>query len=533
MPESHFLLYRRLLPAFLFLLLYGSSAPAQVPLPIVHRPAPETNVTVDGSEAMFTTMCALHAAGFEADVSSSGWHPLRARLREILRQQQGPAVDAIRNFYSMHVLPDPGATLSRYIWYGLIAGPAPDFKLTLRHDELPPDVIAIEGFGELLSAYYREQNIGALWRQVQPVYLQEIERLHEDVTRLVFLSSGYLREMTVPSEEHRFRIVVEPLVGRITNVRNYGEHYAIVLSGASEFPVDVVRHAYLHYLLDGLPLRYPRVVAAKYPLLATAGKAPRLPEEMKDDPASWFTECLIRAVELKLKHISPGEREAALEINDGSGYVLVRPIFNALDNFEKSEPAMSLYFPEMVRSIDTAAEAKRIQTLKFLPVEEAAQAPDAQQKEVPRSSRAAAVPSALPLDPDVIASLTEGERRIAEKNPRAAEAAFQKVLTKYPEQSRAWYGLGLVAMMEHDGRRAEQVFTRLVQGEHAASDDPRVLAWAHFYLGRLREINSQNNAAKEEYEAALAVAGAPQDVQGAARKALAALAEEQARQPQP
>ena len=290
LPDFNLLRFRYLLPGFLILLLGTGSVKAQVPLPLVRRAAPQTNVTVDGSEAMFTTMCALHAAGFEEEVSSAGWHPLRARLREILRQQQGPAVEAIRNFYHLHVLPDPAATLSRYIWFGLVAGPAPDFKLTLRHDELPPDVIAIEGYGELLTAYYREQNIGDLWRQVQPVYQKEIEQLHEGVTQVVFISSGYLREMAVPSQGHSFRIVVEPLVGRITNVRNYGEHYAIVLSGATKFPVDVVRHAFLHYLLDPLPLRYPRVVAAKYPLMATAGKAPRLPAELKEDPGAWFTE---------------------------------------------------------------------------------------------------------------------------------------------------------------------------------------------------------------------------------------------------
>src|SRR6476646_7126907 len=34
------------------------------------RPAPQSAVTVDGSEAMFATMCALVAAGFESNVSA-------------------------------------------------------------------------------------------------------------------------------------------------------------------------------------------------------------------------------------------------------------------------------------------------------------------------------------------------------------------------------------------------------------------------------------------------------------------------------
>src|SRR2546429_6915977 len=86
-------------------------------------------------------------------------------MRERLRQQSGPAVDAVRQFYRQHELRDPGATLSRYLWFGLVSGPAPAFQSILRRDELPPDVIALLGFSELLSTYYQEQKIGDLWQQ--------------------------------------------------------------------------------------------------------------------------------------------------------------------------------------------------------------------------------------------------------------------------------------------------------------------------------------------------------------------------------
>src|SRR5260370_38950273 len=50
------------------------------------QPPPPNAVTVDGSEAMFTTMCALLAAGFESNVSSDNWTAFRAQMRERLRQ---------------------------------------------------------------------------------------------------------------------------------------------------------------------------------------------------------------------------------------------------------------------------------------------------------------------------------------------------------------------------------------------------------------------------------------------------------------
>src|SRR6266702_574095 len=481
----------------------------------------ETTVTVDGSEAMFTTMCALLASGFESNMSSDNWTAFRAQMRERLRQQSGPAVDAVRQFYRQHELRDPGATLSRYLWFGLVSGPAPAFQSILRRDELPPDVIALLGFSELLSTYYQEQKIGDLWQQVQPIYNREIQRLHEPLTQVVYTSAGYLRETLDPYGPRKFNIIVEPLVGRITNVRNFGDHYALVLSGADDIPLDVVRHAFLHFMLDPLPLMYPHVVAVKGLLYDTAAKAPRLVKDLKDDFPSYFAECIVRAVELRMKRISPGGREAALTRNDADGYVLVRPLVTALADFEKSEPSMKRYFPDLVRSIDEKAEAKRIAAIQFAPAD-ATETDGAAVEAVAHPKKA--LPTTVPDDREAISALTEGERQIAAKNPRAAEAAFQKVLSKYPDQPRAWFGMGVAAYMNHDSARAKQVFGRLTAGEHAATGDPRVLAWSHVYLARLYDYEGNTSEAKAEYESALAVEGGPAEARQAAQKELAASA---------
>jgi hypothetical protein len=486
------------------------------------RSAPQSPVTVDGSEAMFTTMCALLAAGFESDVRADNWTPFRAQMREKLRSQQGPAVEAMREFYRKHELRDHGATLSRYLWFGLVSGPAPQFQSVLRRDDLPPEVIELEGFSEILANYYQEQKIGVIWRQVQPIYEREVERLHDSVSQIVFVTTGYLRQILDQSDPRTFTIVVEPLVGRITNVRNFGDHYALVLSGGEEIPTDIVRHAFLHYLLDPLPLMYSHVIAVKRPLFETAAPAPRLAPELKDDFASYFAECTVRAVELKLKRMSPGERDAAMSRDDEDGYVLVRPLFVALSKFENSEPSMKYFFPDLVRSIDVAAETKRLSAVKFAQVESAQPGDEAASEKIARLRKAA--PTTVPNDADVIAALTEGERQIAAKNPRAAEASFQKVLTRYPDQPRAWFGIGVVASLDQDAARAKQVFGRLTTGEHAATQDPMVMAWSHVYLGRIYDSEGNPSVAKAEFESALAVEGAPEQAKQAAQRELAAFA---------
>src|SRR5262245_41160008 len=277
--------------------LLPSLARSQEPVPPHPRPkwqaAPATTVTVDGSEAMFTVMCALLASGFEADVNASNWSPMRAQLRDRLQHQEGPAVEVLRNFYKQHELADPGAMLSRYIWFGLVSGPAPKFEATLRRDELPPEVIALEGFQEILSNYYKEQKIGELWRQVQSVHAREIEQMHESLSQVVFVATGYLREMQDPTNQRSFTVIVEPLVGRITNVRNFADHYALVVSGAEQLQIDTVRHAFLHFLLDPLPLHYSHVIAVKSPLFELAEAVTRHEASLIDDLRSVIADCAL------------------------------------------------------------------------------------------------------------------------------------------------------------------------------------------------------------------------------------------------
>jgi tetratricopeptide (TPR) repeat protein len=96
------------------------------------------------------------------------------------------------------------------------------------------------------------------------------------------------------------------------------------------------------------------------------------------------------------------------------------------------------------------------------------------------------------------------------------------VLAKYPDQPRALYGLGLVALLDRDGVRAKEVFGRLTTGDHAATQDPLVLTWSHIYLARIYDDEGQREQAKTEYHAALDVNGGPEQAKQAAQKGLAA-----------
>ena len=88
----------------------------------------ETGVNVEASPQIFATMCALDAAGFDADESTLAEMPSRLALRGELLKLQGPATDALRQYYRDHALADPGETLSRYIAFALVVGAPPRFR---------------------------------------------------------------------------------------------------------------------------------------------------------------------------------------------------------------------------------------------------------------------------------------------------------------------------------------------------------------------------------------------------------------------
>src|SRR5258705_7318086 len=135
-----------------------------------------------------------------------------------MQHQWGTAVDAVREFYKKHQLADEGAMLSQYVWFGLVSGPAPKFPLTLRRDELPPEVIALEGFSEILAAYYQEQKIGPLWREMQPFYNPGIPRPHDLVLQNGFVCTNYPRGMINNGNTTTLTAMLEPLAGRPTTM---------------------------------------------------------------------------------------------------------------------------------------------------------------------------------------------------------------------------------------------------------------------------------------------------------------------------
>jgi tetratricopeptide (TPR) repeat protein len=190
-----------------------------------------------------------------------------------------------------------------------------------------------------------------------------------------------------------------------------------------------------------------------------------------------------------------------------------------LQKFEKAEPAMSLYFPDLLAGIDVEAERKRLQNFAF------ASESDAPADAAKKSDKAPA-----PTD-ELAQLLAEGDHEIATQDPTAAATTFQKVLAKHPDEPRAFYGLAVASLLNHDAPRAQELFEKLVSPPHTGAtdsagapvtSDPSILAWSHVYLGRMHDFADERDQAVSEYEAALAIDGAPEAARAAATRGVTA-----------
>lgn len=472
-------------------------------------------VSVDSRPQLFAVLCALDAAGY--DSSAAGEAPGRTQLRQRLQALQGPAATALRKYYAEHALGDSGATFSRFVSFALVVGPPPDFPFELRRDDLPPEALTLDGFNGVLGNFYREAKLDELWQVYQPSYEAGVESLRAPVSNLVYTATNYLREIVRTSGPRTFAVYVEPLAGAKTIFRTFGDEYTLVVRPSAEPPMDDIRHAFLHFILDPIAIRYRTQASKSTPLLEIAARAPQLPVDLRDDLSGFFDECLVRAVELRLRRLPPAELAAAIDQAEGAGFVMVRSIYAGLSGFEKAEPAMGYYLPELIKGIDVDGEQRRLRGVKFA---EASPAVDTPLEASRRAAKAAAPQN--PLDDD----LAEGQRQISARNGAAAAASFERVLAAHPDDQRATYGLAVASALQGKPDQARELFTRVIAAaqnplaDPGARPDPANLSWSHIYLGRMYDVEGKRDLAVLEYRAAMAVANAPESARTAAQRGI-------------
>jgi len=467
---------------------------AQQPKQLEEPPPPEPYNQLDSNETLFYVLAAINAAGYDEQADSSTNNPLRARVREYLAKQNLQSLTPLRRYIRDHKPKNPGEELTQYVAFALVSRGKPDFTPANPDLQQPTAADTLYDFPPVLAAFYQEAKLGVLWQQAQPDYNRAIAQIQEPVIFAVQQVNSYLRSVNTGFRRGRFQILVD-LLGAPNQVQlhNYIDDYFLVITPAVEQPIFDIRHAYLRYQVDPLGYRFSEDLQKKARLGEYAYASPLLGERFRIDFVSLAIECFIKAVESRLDRQPALADQAARE-----GFILA-PIFaELLQQYERQEVAMRLYFPDMVKMIDVNKEQQRIARIDFLkerPVRTHRVTSEVKPSELTGAARTLDEAEQLFLD-----------REKSPGNSSKAKELFLQAMQETdqkPMHAKAYYGLARIALLDRDPETADRFFRKILELE----PDPATKAWALVYIGKLSDLQGEKDPAQESYKAALAVQG--------------------------
>ncbi len=448
------------------------------------------SLELDANQSVFAVLAAINAAGYDEGVALPDNNPLRAQLRDYLAKQNIAVLPELRQFYKKHLKKNGTQDLSQYLSYALsVAGP-PDFKWRTRDVEVPPDALALADFTPLMIDFYRQANLEELWKRAQPVYDKEMQRYQPALLAMTQKVQGYLRVPAAGYLGRRFTVSLDLLAApEQVQTRSYGDDTFVIVSAAATMPVFDIRHAYLHFEIDPIAIKYGVDINQKKSLIDFAGNAP-LDPAFKDDFVLLVNESVIKAVESRLDK-NPAEIQQAAR----QGYILTPYFGEQLPEFEAQPQGFRFYLEDMIKAIDVTRESARIGQITFdkSAAQRAAKTVEIQTPEVVLSASAK--------------TIEQAEDLYAKRSLDPARTLYLKALEQQgssAEHAQAWYGLARISVLQNQPDAAVRLFRKTLD----SSPDEQTEAWSYVYLARLARASGEPGEAVKFYQQALDVKGA-------------------------
>lgn len=515
----------------------SSSGPESVSrekAPALVDPAGPT-ISLISSEPVFIMAAALNACGYDEGLQQSA--PIRQRVRDEINQALAKSEaarssrDKVCLFIAQHRMTGTEKDISQYISLALYLTPPPELETSAELAEMPPDSTQVVEIVPALRDFVAAVDLHGIWLTVHHIYDEEIDRLHDPISKMIVSTNTYLKMPASTYDGRRFVVVIEPLLSpSLVNARIYGTDYVVVVSPVNGvIPMKDVRHTYLHYVIE--PLLYTRANAIDrtQPILKEVRDAP-MEFRFRSNTLALTVECLIKAIEARTMDtgipeykIPAGverselpryehERQLYLEKVDAAklatvhhdmtqGFVLTQYFYEQLLEFEKDPASLKDTIGEMVYSMDIDQQVHRARQIDF-----------DQQADADVLARS---------KPRTLVGLDLAESRLASGDFATASALARQSLRvqsdtvqSVADNARANFILARAAIMTGRPEEAIADFQKTI----ATSKDPRLLSWSHIYLGRMLDLDCKRDEALAEYKEALAARDGALDTRLAAER---------------
>jgi len=268
--------------------------------------------------------------------------------------------------------------------------------------------------------------------------------------------------------------------------------------------MEQIRHAYLHYLLDPMVGKYAANLQRLEPLLEAVKLAP-MDEAFKSDASLLATECVIRSIEARTlmgRKAPLPEQDRAVATSMAQGFVLTRYFYERLVEFEKDNVGFKNAIPAMLAQIDVRKEQRRASQIQF------ASTADTELLQLSR-----------PKEGNLL--VTAEQRLSAGDTGTAEKLAKQALAEKAEDPGRAYFILAEISL-NRNINGARDYFEQALK----TSGEPKVIAWSHIYLGRILDLEDDEEngplraQAMDHYKAAVGASDTLPEAKAAAQQGL-------------
>jgi hypothetical protein len=363
---------------------------------------------------VIVTMAALNLAGYDYESGNRQLSALRQQIREDLKNTNPDLVRRLRDYFQAH---RKGATdaaaVAPYLSLALSLTEPPAFTIDVPAERLPEDVREITDFALLLEEFYQVTGFSKLMPKYVAAYVNVAQTygpaaglalgsvlsyLHTEP--ILELPPLYIPRRTsgppvkapekkgekkddkkdaqkespldIPNRIRQFVILPDLLNATgAANLRVVRDTYFLLLGPTTEPNVEVMRRAFLTFVIDPLIERQVKEVAAiRNPLKKLMeSRGERLNREYAERSAYYLiTDSLVRATDARMDTLGyatrrkSSEDEAIYELSLGydRGAVLVYHFYDQVKAFEAVGVNVRDYFAELLKNIDFEREAKRL-----------------------------------------------------------------------------------------------------------------------------------------------------------------------------
>jgi tetratricopeptide (TPR) repeat protein len=516
----------------------GNPQTPQEKAPLLVDPAGPT-ISLVPSESVFIMASALNACGYDEGLDESA--PVRKRVRDEMNAALAKS-EAARNardkmclYMAQHRMTGTEKDIAQYISLALYLTPPPELETSVELSEMPPDSTQVVEIVPLLKAFAAAVDLHGTWLTVHHIYDEEISRLHDPLSKMIFTTNLYLKMPAATYDGRRFVVVIEPMLSpKVVNARIYGTDYVVILSPVNgQIRMNDVRHTYLHYMIEPLLLSRANAIDRMQPILKEVRDAP-MEFRYRSDTVFLAIECLIKAIEARtmdtgipdykipagierselpryqrerqaVEQKQEAVRLAAVHHDMTQGFVLAQYFYEQLLQFEKDPASLKDSIGEMVYGMDVDQQVHRARQTEF--------DKRADEDVLSRSK------------PRQLEGLDLAEARLAAGDIGTASALASQALTVHADtlqatadNARANFILARTAILTG---HPDEAITRF-QTTLATTKEPRLLAWSHIYLGRMLDLECKRDQAIAEYKLALENRDGQQDTRLAAERGVKA-----------